>query len=84
MTTSLRLVAMTAAALMAGVCAPPAAAQPDAAAPADFVALSEVAPTILQDIRYDTAHNFTGAPVDGYQAPMCILTRPAAEALATV
>ena len=82
MTTPLRLAAMTAAALLTGVCAPQAAAQPDAAAPADFVALSEVAPTILQDIRYDTAHNFTGAPVDGYQAPMCILTRPAAEALA--
>ncbi|MDF2825737.1 MAG: D-Ala-D-Ala dipeptidase vanX, Metallo peptidase family, partial [Mycobacterium sp.] len=38
-------------------------------------------PTILMDIRYATPHNFTGDPVDGYQAPMCILTRPAAEAL---
>jgi D-alanyl-D-alanine dipeptidase len=54
---------------------------PTTTAPADFVSLSDVDPTILYDIRYDTPHNFTGDPVDGYQAPMCILTRPAAEAL---
>jgi D-alanyl-D-alanine dipeptidase len=36
----------------------------------------------LLDIRYLTPHNFVGDPIDGYQAPMCILTRPAAEALA--
>lgn len=57
-----------------------AAAEPDA--PAEFVSLSDVDPTILTDIRYATPHNFTGDPVDGYQAPMCILARPAAEALA--
>ncbi len=38
-------------------------------------------PTILQEIRYFTAHNFVGEPVDGYRQPLCILTRPAAEAL---
>lgn len=54
----------------------------DTLAPPDFVALQQVDPTILQDIRYLTPHNFTAEPVDGYQAPMCILTRPAAEALA--
>lgn len=61
---------------------PPAAAQPAPVAPADFVALHDVDPTILQEIRYFTPQNFTGDPVDGYQAPLCILTRPAAEALA--
>lgn len=50
--------------------------------PADFVVVHEVVPSILQDMRYATAHNFTGAPVDGYLTPTCILTRPAAEALA--
>ena len=50
-------------------------------APAPFVDLHEVAPSILTDMRYFTPHNFTGDPVEGYEAPMCILTRPAAEAL---
>ncbi len=62
--------------------APIASAAPDPAMPPDFVAVRDVDPTILQDMRYATPHNFTGAPVDGYLAPTCILTRPAAEALA--
>lgn len=61
---------------------PMAAAEPDSVEPADFVALSDVDASILQDMRYATPHNFTGAPVDGYLAPTCILTRQAAEALA--
>ena len=43
--------------------------------------LSDVDPTILQEIRYFTPHNFVGDPIDGYQQPMCILTREAAEGL---
>jgi zinc D-Ala-D-Ala dipeptidase len=53
-------------------------------APADFVALADVDPTIRQEIRYATAHNFVGAPLDGYDDPCCVLTRPAAEALSRV
>ncbi|MEV0811361.1 M15 family metallopeptidase [Micromonospora sp. NPDC050200] len=53
-------------------------------APADFVLLSEVDPTIAVDIRYATAHNFVGRPVDGYPEPLCLLTRTAAEALRRV
>ena len=60
---------------MAAVPAPAAPAQPD------FVALQDVDPTILQDIRYFTPHNFVGASIDGYQQPICILTREAAEGL---
>lgn len=59
----------------------PARAAPDPRAPREFVALRDVDPTIRQEIRYFTPHNFTGRPVTGYQAPMCLLTRPAAEAL---
>ncbi|CAM3104364.1 M15 family metallopeptidase [Mycobacterium intermedium] len=69
---------------MAATCAGPVyvtAAQPDSVAPVDFVALDELDPTILQDIRYFTAHNFTGDSVAGYREPICILTRAAAEAL---
>lgn len=52
-----------------------------ATAPGDFVALRTVDPTILQEMRYFTPHNFVGERVDGYRQPICILTRPAAEAL---
>ncbi|MGE2734731.1 M15 family metallopeptidase, partial [Mycolicibacterium vaccae] len=68
--------------LVAFASAPVATAQPASSAPPDFVSITSVDPSILLDIRYVTPHNFTGAPVAGYQAPMCILTRPAAEALA--
>lgn len=52
--------------------------------PEDFVELAEIAPDIVQDIRYEGANNFIGRPIPGYNAPKCLLTRPAAEALATV
>lgn len=58
-----------------------ARARTDPRAPADFVALRTVDPTILQEMRYFTPHNFVGERVDGYRQPLCILTRPAAEAL---
>ena len=58
-----------------------ASAAPEAVAPADFVALRDIEPTIIEEMRYLTPHNLTGDPVDGYIAPLCILTRPAAEAL---
>lgn len=35
-------------------------------------------------MRYAGAHNFVGRPIDGYDAPHCLLTRPAASALAAV
>ena len=34
------------------------------------------------DMRYASRDNFTGAPVDGYEAPRCFLKVPAARALA--
>jgi D-alanyl-D-alanine dipeptidase len=49
--------------------------------PSGFVALDDVDPTILHDIRYRTQHNFVGQRIDGYREPLCILTRPAARAL---
>jgi len=55
-----------------------------ASATSGFVVLSDVAPTIRHDIRYYTAHNFVGTRIDGYRAPLCILTRQAAKALRTV
>jgi D-alanyl-D-alanine dipeptidase len=48
------------------------------------VRLSDVAPDVLQEIRYYGEHNFLGRPVTGYDAPECWLTEPAAQALAKV
>ncbi|MFJ8334218.1 M15 family metallopeptidase [Streptomyces sp. NPDC094437] len=79
---ALRALATTLAALLAmtaGSATARATTAPEA--PADFVALRAVDPTILQDIRYLTPHNFVGTPIDGYRQPVCLLTRPAARAL---
>lgn len=58
------------------------AADTESKAPADFVALHDVAPAILQDMRYSTPHNFIGTPINGYVEPLCIVTAPTAKALA--
>jgi len=50
-------------------------------APDGFVRLRDVDASIIEDMRYATPHNFTGRPVPGYHEPMCVLTRPLAEAL---
>ncbi|MFJ4966964.1 M15 family metallopeptidase [Streptomyces sp. NPDC088729] len=80
--TAPRALATAAAALFAVTAVPPAAgAQEGPKAPEEFVSLRSVDPTILQDMRYATAHNFLGERVDGYRQPLCVLTRPAARAL---
>lgn len=52
--------------------------------PQGFVRLADVAPDIVQEIRYAGDHDFVGRPVVGYEVPECWLTRQAAEALARV
>jgi zinc D-Ala-D-Ala dipeptidase len=52
--------------------------------PPEFVYLRDVAPDILQDIRYAGSDNFTGQKVPGYDAEECVLKRPVAEALKKV
>ncbi len=80
--TVFRTLAAAAAALLAlTVTAPVAQARPEPKAPGEFVSLRSVDPTIIQEMRYPTAHDFMGEPVDGYRQSLCILTRPAAEAL---
>ncbi|MGW0703539.1 M15 family metallopeptidase [Streptomyces sp. NPDC002867] len=77
-----RALTVAAAGLLAvSAAAPVARAAPEPKAPREFVSLRTVAPTIIQEMRYTTDHNFVGEPVDGYRQPWCILTRPAAEAL---
>ena len=43
-----------------------------------------VVPSLVTDMRYAGSHNFVGRPIDGYRAPRCLLTEPAAKALAEV
>lgn len=50
----------------------------------DLVGIDTQVPDIALDVRYAGADNFTGAPVDGYEAPRCLLLRPAMQALARV
>lgn len=56
--------------------------RPESTAPEEFVALDDVDPTILHDIRYTTRHNFVGRRIPSYREPICVVTRPTAEALA--
>lgn len=56
----------------------------EAARPERIVDLRETIPDVLLDIRYHGPHNFVGAPVDGYRAAKCLISREAAEALGKV
>lgn len=54
-------------------------------APVDFVALSEITPTIIQSPRYAQAENFLGQPVPGYEGSSgLVCTKKAALALKEV
>lgn len=84
MAAATRFIVMSLAVLiLVGLPAPRPRAEPPSQPPlpAGFVRLGEIAPSIRQDIRYARAFNFTGRPVPGYDAPQCILLRPAAKAL---
>lgn len=50
----------------------------------DFVLLSEAVPDAILEIRYYSTYNFVGARIDGYEQPVALLTREAAQALREV
>lgn len=52
--------------------------------PPSFVDAASVVPNLVVDMRYLGSDNFVGRPVDGYEKPVCYLTREAATALAAV
>jgi D-alanyl-D-alanine dipeptidase len=52
--------------------------------PAAFVDAATVVPGLIVEMRYAGAHNFVGRPIDGYEAPRCLLSQAAATALAEV
>jgi zinc D-Ala-D-Ala dipeptidase len=68
-------------AFAAAFCAQAALAQDR---PAAFVDAASVVPGLIADMRYAGSHNFVGRPIDGYEAPHCLLTQAAADALAAV
>ena len=49
--------------------------------PSGFVRLLDYVPDAQQAMRYATAFNFVGTPIDGYALPVALLARPAAQAL---
>ena len=65
---------------------PAAFAQPqqEQQRPDAFVDVASIAPGLIVEARYASPHNFVGRPIDGYDKPLCYLTRPAATALAQV
>jgi D-alanyl-D-alanine dipeptidase len=49
-----------------------------------FVDAGAVVDGLRADMRYFGDHNFVGAKIDGYEQPRCVLSAPAAQALAAV
>ncbi len=62
----------------------PAAQSTTKGLPEGFVYVKDVIPDIVLDMRYLTANNFLGSPVEGYKANKCILSKEAAMALKKV
>ena len=50
----------------------------------DFVAITDVVPDAILEIRYYGTYNFVGTRIDGYLAPTALLTRRAADSLKAV
>ena len=53
----------------------------NAADPSGFVVLTDVVPDVILEIRYYSTFNFVGTRVDGYEEPIALMTREAAQAL---
>ena len=54
------------------------------ALPEGFVLVSDAVPYAILEIRYYSTYNFVGARIEGYDAPVAILTQEAADALRAV
>ena len=50
----------------------------------DFVELTEVIPDVILEIRYYSTYNFVGTRIDGYNRPLALMTRQAADSLKAV
>lgn len=52
--------------------------------PSGFVELSQAVPDAILELRYYSTYNFVGERIDGYEAPVALLTQEAASALREV
>ena len=52
--------------------------------PSGFVLLTDLVPSVIQEIRYYSTYNFIGDRIDGYEEPCAIITKEAARALKEV
>jgi D-alanyl-D-alanine dipeptidase len=62
----------------------PALSQSISGLPHELVRLTEVDPTIQEDMRYASSRNFTSAPIPGYEINACLIRRDVANALSAV
>lgn len=49
-----------------------------------FVDIRALIPDLVVEMRYAGRENFVGRPIDGYEAPVCLLTQEAAAALVQI
>jgi len=49
-----------------------------------FVSITDVIPDAILEIRYYSTYNFVGARIDGYEEPIALMTREAADSLRKV
>ncbi|MBR5685219.1 MAG: M15 family metallopeptidase [Muribaculaceae bacterium] len=49
-----------------------------------FVTITDVVPDAILEIRYYSTYNFVGARIDGYEEPVALMTRVAADSLRVV
>ena len=49
-----------------------------------FVTITDVVPDAILEIRYYSTYNFVGARIDGYEEPVALMTRVAADSLRAV
>lgn len=49
-----------------------------------FVNLTDIVPDAILEIRYYSTYNFVGSRIDGYEQPVALLTREAADSLKAV
>ena len=47
----------------------------------NFVAITDVVPDAILEIRYYSTYNFVGTRIDGYEQPIALLTKQAADSL---
>ena len=50
----------------------------------NFVAITDVVPDAILEIRYYSTYNFVGIRIDGYEQPIALLTKQAADSLKVV